>query len=225
MSRSTRFLPLAVLAGLLAGLAAFTGQGLLWVLSGVLGVAAAALFARAQSLGRTVFPTVDIQPEAEGHGAFLRLTNLDETDDFAARVRRVSLEDTLSEQPPWSVPWSGAAGVEIQLHRDESRRLEIGKVVPTAEDAAPEFHFARARVGGGSDEVSMPWPTGADDPEIGAGFATRRIRAEIEITSKRTSASRLVQVRVGVHGTLQHADVKLVSIDMGRSPMEVPSIA
>lgn len=215
-SRTILSLLLVVPAALLGGAAMSTGWALLWVPVGTLGVAAAVMLVRGRGSGVAQFPVAEIHAEGEGHIAYVRLTNLDTVDTFTARVLRVSLEDTLSESPPWPISWQGVASTEMRLHQQESHRLELGRVVPGAEDELPTLHFSRARVAGGSSEIAMPWPAGLEDA-LGddlPGYADRRVRAEIEITSERTGGARLVQVRIGIVPPDWAVDVQLVSIDI-----------
>lgn len=218
MSRAGLTVGLAAPAVALAGGALVGGWEMLWLPAAGLGGAAAVAFARAREAQDHIFPTVEIAADAERAGVFLRLTNLEEADTFRTRLLRVSLEDTLSAHPPWPLPWAGVAGEEVVLHRDESSRIEIGRVVLGPDGEPAELHFARAPVAGRGGDVVMPWPTAVEEIDApGVDLSSRRVRAEIEIASERTGATRLVQVKVGVRPPSNDADVHLVSIDTGRA--------
>lgn len=214
---------LVVLAVVMAGVAVVTGATLAWVGAAAFVVAASWALVRRRGDGSAGFPTVEIHTDAEGPVAYLRLINLDAADAFSARLLRVTLEDSLSEPPPWSLPWQGVTGSELLLDREESRRLEIGTIVPGSESSPPALRLARSRTGGRGTEPLLPWPAVDElEEELGdlapdlAGGLSRKIRAEIEIASERTGASRLVQLRVGIVPGTWDAEVQLVSIDLGQ---------
>lgn len=214
LERKSTTVGIVLMGGLMLVFSLTTGSR--WLLLAAVGllVAGTGLAWRARRVAASAFPEIEITPECEWRTAYLRLTNLDAADTLQARVVRVTLENTLTERPPWAIAWADAAGSEMLLNANESQRLELGRIDPGDEKKAlPELHFRRPRLERGPESVSMPWPEGVRDETHPDGASRRHVRAEIELRSEQTGGARLIQVRIGVQPPDWTVDLQLVSID------------